>query len=201
VPFDLTALLGQLDQTAAVAGRSQAVEGLRKRRLAQAAESRTSRQGLIAAAMAGGLGGAQPAGGGGGGHDHDHGGTPTSNGPGKGMTWITLPNGGRVQVAANYAGKFGGLLNDLWNAGYKFKSVGGYNYRNIAGTNRLSKHATGEAIDIDPHPNRGTRLGGGGNPYGYFDPAVAIKLARKWGLDWGGTWKGSEDPMHFSTGG
>jgi hypothetical protein len=91
-------------------------------------------------------------------------------------------------------------MGDLWKAGYHFKSVGGYNYRNIAGTNQLSKHATGEAIDIDPQPNRGNRLGGGGSRYGYFNPSVINALMRKWGLDWGGNWS-NPDPMHFSTGG
>lgn len=128
---------------------------------------------------------------------HPAGGNPA----GQGLTTIIAPNGQRVTVAANYAGKFSGLLRDLWNAGYRFKDVQGYSYRNIAGTNRLSKHATGEAIDIDPQPNRGTRLGGGGNPTGYFDPGVVTAIIRRYGLDWGGLWKGEYDPMHFSTGG
>ena len=125
---------------------------------------------------------------------------PTGNPAGKGLVTIRTPNGERVTVAANYAGRFSGLLNDLWKAGYHYRSVGGYSYRNIAGTNTLSKHATGEAIDIDPQPNRGNRLGGGGSRYGYFDPRVVNGLIKKWGLDWGGNWS-NPDPMHFSTGG
>jgi hypothetical protein len=120
---------------------------------------------------------------------------------GRNLVQIAGPNGTRVTVNSRYARQFSGLMNDLWNSGYRFKSVQGYNYRNIAGTNRLSKHATGEAIDIDPGANRGTRLGGGGARYGYFNPNIVIPIIRKWGLDWGGLWKGSEDPMHFSTGG
>lgn len=138
-------------------------------------------------------GGAQPSGGGGY--------SAPANAPGKGLTSILAPNGQRVTVAANYARQFSGLLSDLWNAGYHYKSVSGYNYRNIAGTHTLSKHATGEAIDIDPGANKGTRLGGGGNPTGYFNPTLVKSIIRKYGLDWGGLWSGSEDPMHFSTGG
>lgn len=206
--LDIGALLGQLDTTAAAAGRPAAVDQLRKRNLANAAKSRQRNAQIGDALMslarsrgaAAGRMSAGPAAAGGGGGSV--GSTATKgNGPGKGLVTIKTPGGGTVTVAANYAAKFQGLLGDLWNAGYHFKSVGGYSYRNIAGTKTLSKHATGEAIDIDAQPNRGTRLGGGGNPYGYFNPSVAVAIARKWGLDWGGTWKGSEDPMHFSTGG
>jgi hypothetical protein len=136
-------------------------------------------------------------GGGSGGPVQDLAGNP----PGRGLTTITAPDGERVTVAANYAAKFSGLLRDLWNEGYHFRSVSGYSNRNIAGTNTKSKHATGEAIDIDPTINRGTRLGGGGTPYGEFRLADILPLLRKYNLDWGGLWKGQEDPMHFSTGG
>lgn len=135
--------------------------------------------------------GGSSGGGGGGGY------SPSGNPRGQGLTTILAPNGQRVTVAGNYASKFQGLLQDLWNAGYHFKSVGGYNYRNIAGTNTLSKHATGEAIDIDP----------GANPvsYGgmktYFDINRIMPIIKKYGLDWGGLWSGKKDPMHFSTGG
>lgn len=204
MPFDLSALVSGFTNTGDAVSSSAALDALKKRNQAAQERGRANTTALISMLVRNGggasmgaranMGGASSSGGGGGS-------TPTRNGPGKGLTTITLPNGSKVTVASNYASKFQGLTQDLWNAGYKFKSVGGYSYRNIAGTNRLSKHATGEAIDIDPGPNKGTRLGGGGNPYGYFNPQVAIKLARKWGLDWGGTWKGQEDPMHFSTGG
>lgn len=124
-----------------------------------------------------------------------------SNPPGQGLTTIVAPNGQRVTVAANYAARFSGFLRDLWNSGVHFSDVEGYSNRNIAGTNTKSKHATGEAIDIDPTINRGTRLGGGGARYGEFSPAKLLPLLRKWRLDWGGLWTGEEDPMHFSSGG
>lgn len=191
--LDLGGLLG----TAELAGRSSTVDALRKRTAQRAQRSRSQREQLLTAvaALGGGMGGGAPdAGGGGGG-----GGSPSLP-AGKGLVTITAPNGQRVTVSATYASKFQGLLGDLWKAGYKFKNVGGYSYRKIAGTNTLSKHATGEAIDIDPHPNRGDRLGGGGPKYGYFDPKIVNAIARRWGLDWGANWR-SADPMHFSTGG
>jgi hypothetical protein len=205
VALDINAMISGLSTTAGLAGRSSAVDALRKRNQQNAARARQRTgsliEGLTALAQSQGSAAAAGGGGGGGGGSYANATATKGNGPGKGLVTIRTPNGGTVTVAANYASRFQGLLTDLWNAGYHFKSVGGYSYRNIAGTNTLSKHATGEAIDIDAQPNRGTRLGGGGNPYGYFNPSVAIAIAKKWGLDWGGTWKGQEDPMHFSTGG
>lgn len=105
--------------------------------------------------------------------------------------------GGKVaSVNEDYAGNFQGLLNDLHSEGYNIKSIGGYNYRNIAGTNRLSKHAFGNALDINPADN----------PVAFTAkdamktnlPPNASSLAEKWGLKWGGDFKGlKKDPMHF----
>lgn len=199
MPFDLSALMGNLGVSAAVAGPSQQALALRQRTRQRAAASRAARAPLIAELMASGARGGGPVsllGGSGGADSYRPKGLPA----GKGLVTITAPNGQRVTVSATYANRFSGLLNDLWAAGYKFKSVGGYSYRNIAGTNQLSKHARGEAIDIDPQPNRGDRLGGGGAKYGYFNPKVVLPIVRKYGLDWGGLWR-SSDPMHWSTGG
>lgn len=119
--------------------------------------------------------------------------------PAKGMTTILSPNGQRVTVNINAAGIFSKLLQGLKALGYPVKDVQGYNYRNIAGTNILSKHATGMAIDVDPGPNRGSRLGTIGPRYGYFNPNKIIPLIKSLGLSWGGTWN-NPDPMHFSIG-
>ncbi|RWF66841.1 M15 family metallopeptidase [Mesorhizobium sp.] len=100
-----------------------------------------------------------------------------------------------AKVASDYAGRFQGLLNDLKAAGYPITSLGegGYSFRNVAGTNNLSRHAFGEALDINPRQN----------PYAYgsqgdfakygIDPSA---LAEKNGLIWGGNWR-KPDTMHF----
>lgn len=164
--------------------------------LSQGEASRSRRSAMMAQTLAAmSARGASPTGGGGGGTGGGY--SPQGNPHGQGLTTIVAPNGQRVTVAGNYASKFSGLLNDLWNAGYHFKSVGGYNYRNIAGTNTLSKHATGEAIDIDPERNPVSYNG----VKTYFDPRVVNNIIRKYGLDWGGNWHGKTDSMHFSTGG
>lgn len=104
---------------------------------------------------------------------------------------IPSPVGGTVNVNKSAAASFEGFLKDLAATGYKFKSVGGYNLRNIRGSSRLSQHAWGNAIDINPTDNPQ-----GGNKSDM--PANVGQLAAKWGLKWGGTFRGSDyDPMHF----
>ena len=104
---------------------------------------------------------------------------------------IFAPGGARFSVANSYAKRFEAFLADLEAAGYKVKGdqSGGYNYRNIAGTNRLSRHALGEAIDVNWTDNP---RGGQGN----IPADLARSLARKHGLSWGGDWR-NPDPMHF----
>lgn len=100
-----------------------------------------------------------------------------------------------AKVSAEYASRFQGLFNDLDAAGYKIKSLGegGYSYRNVAGTNNLSKHSFGEAIDINPRQNP-YAVGAKGNWGAYgIDPSA---LAKKNGMTYGGDWN-KADTMHF----
>lgn len=160
-----------------------------------AADARTRRASLMSQALSsmGGVGSAGSSGSvSGGGY------SPTATPTGTRLTSIVAPNGQRVTVDAAQAGRFSGLLRDLWNAGYRFSDVSGYNYRNIAGTNTLSKHATGDAIDIDPGKNPVTY---NGRTITEFNPNIVMPIIRKYGLDWGALWSGKKDPMHFSTGG
>lgn len=103
---------------------------------------------------------------------------------------------GNTTVNKQAATAFTGFLNELNTRGYKVNSVGGFNARKIAGTNKWSAHAGGYAIDINP----------GRNPVTYGKvktdmPPWMNDLANKYGLFWGGNWKGSKkDPMHFTYG-
>ena len=84
-----------------------------------------------------------------------------------------------------------------------------FNYRTIKGSTKLSDHAEGKAIDINPF----------NNPYVYYrshksDPAGAIydtsmpgtitagsevvSIFKSYGWKWGGDWKYSKDYQHFS---
>ena len=99
----------------------------------------------------------------------------------------------RFTVNQYAAPRFVGLLNALYQKGYKPVSIGGYNNRNIAGTNQKSLHAYGLAIDVDPHKNP---VQHGSNRHA-LPPRVGA-LAAKYGLSWGGNWSSYKDPMHFS---
>lgn len=92
-----------------------------------------------------------------------------------------------------------------------------FNYRTVAGTSKLSKHALGLAIDINPRINPYI------NSKGILTPANAkvyrsrdkqkcrgkyasymiqpdskiTKIFKKYGFSWGGDWKYSKDYQHF----
>lgn len=95
---------------------------------------------------------------------------------------------------------FEGFLNDLVAIhGYAPKVVYGYNDRTIKtasgqDTGRMSNHAWGAAIDVDPDKNQFFGSGRGG-PHSI--PSGIVSTARKWGLGWGGEWQNSKDYMHF----
>lgn len=74
---------------------------------------------------------------------------PNIGSPGTGLTTVTTRGGVKVTVASRYAARFAGFLGDLEAAGAPIHDAGGYNLRTIAGTHILSRHAFGEAIDID----------------------------------------------------
>jgi hypothetical protein len=107
---------------------------------------------------------------------------------------VTIKTRGGVPftVAREAAPRFQGLLDDLEKNGYPLKSgeSGGYNDRNIAGTNTKSQHAFGNAVDVNWNDNPR----GGAQPS--MPPFLADSLARKHGVSWGGTWN-NPDPMHF----
>lgn len=89
-----------------------------------------------------------------------------------------------------------------------------FNYRVISGTNKLSKHAMGLAVDINPrynpyvHSDSGTEKVEPANGAAYTDRSgdfpykidkedAAYKLFTQAGFSWGGAWKSSKDYQHF----
>ena len=48
------------------------------------------------------------------------------------------------------------ILSDTDARSYKIDRVDGYNYRNMRNSNKLSMHALGIAIDINPQNNQGS---------------------------------------------
>jgi hypothetical protein len=106
---------------------------------------------------------------------------------------ITSPSGAKFTVDEAYADKFSSFLAELEGRGYAVDGgqSGGYNPRNIRGTNTPSNHAFGRAIDINWSDNP---QGGAGK----IPAETARELAAKYGMRWGGDYKNAKpDPMHF----
>lgn len=119
-----------------------------------------------------------------------------------GLTTIRAPSGAPMTVSAADAARFQGLVNDLQAAGIRIDPAqsGGYNPRNIRGTNTPSQHASGRAVDLNWSDNPvGGRPGGADDPTAQFNVIptdLARTLAGRHGLEWGGDWR-NPDPMHF----
>lgn len=114
-----------------------------------------------------------------------------------GYTYVQSASGHKALVHADHAKKFQGLISDLEGTGYKIKDIGGYNVRNIAGSNKPSQHSFGNAIDINHLENPVTYPGQ--KNYGQTNLPKNIRdIAKKHGLGWGGDWRKKKDTMHFS---
>jgi hypothetical protein len=80
-----------------------------------------------------------------------------------------------------------------------------FNYRLIFGTDRLSNHSYGRAIDINPIQNPYTQRDGVVVPQGArYDPAVPgtvtpdiASIFKSYGWKWGGDWTTHTDWQHF----
>jgi hypothetical protein len=96
------------------------------------------------------------------------------------------------------------------NASMNANNTSSFNYRTIAGSGSLSKHALGLAIDINPLYNPYIKdrevLPPGGtayvdrsldNPYYIKKNDICYKAFIKRGFTWGGEWKSSKDYQHF----
>jgi hypothetical protein len=105
---------------------------------------------------------------------------------------ITTKSGRSAKVAGAYKDKFQGFVNELEDAGYSIKDIGGYAYRpNVNNPSVLSYHSFGAAIDINPmtNPNNTRRTD---------MPDATAGIAAKYGLGWGINFGQTPDPMHFS---
>jgi hypothetical protein len=118
------------------------------------------------------------------------------------ITKVYSPGGQYFSVANQHAPRFTSFLKDLHDSGYPIhqNQSGGYNYRNIAGTNKLSNHAHGSAIDLNWSLNPRSKS----NPYGHIGETLGADkfraLVAKHGLSWGGDWK-NPDAMHVEVAG
>ncbi len=93
------------------------------------------------------------------------------------------------------------------NASMNANNSSAFNYRFIAGTERLSHHATGRAIDINPMQNPVIYGDGKISPKGAkYNPNVPgtftadseiVKFLKSRGWRWGGDWTSFKDYHHF----
>ncbi len=82
-----------------------------------------------------------------------------------------------------------------------------FNYRLIAGTDRLSNHADGRALDINtvqnPFFSRDGKVYPPGAVYDPSQPGTIVrggeveKLFKQYGFEWGGDWTSLKDYQHF----
>lgn len=93
-----------------------------------------------------------------------------------------------------------------------------FNYRTVAGSKKLSLHALGLAVDINPLYNPYITWRSDGTavcvpaegetymdrekefPYKIDEEDICCRLFREAGFTWGGGWEGHKDYMHFSRG-
>lgn len=91
------------------------------------------------------------------------------------------------------------------NASMAANNTSAFNYRVIFGTDRLSNHSYGRAIDINPVQNPYTQRDGAVVPPGAFydtnQPgtitAEIALLFKSYGWQWGGDWQERKDWQHF----
>jgi hypothetical protein len=93
------------------------------------------------------------------------------------------------------------------NASMAANNTSAFNYRLVAGTGRLSRHATGHAVDINPRQNPVTYRNGRISPKGAVyrpgtegtlsedSPVVRAFIERGW--RWGGHFESMVDAHHF----
>jgi len=137
---------------------------------------------------------------------------------------------GQIVVAEALAGDVQEIFGELRNKEFPIRSIvpivhfghddftsirnnntSAFNYREVAGTDRLSKHALGRALDLNPLLNPYVNKDGspkeGSFNYPGYDPRIpgtivkgdlVVKAFHNKGWIWGGDWDDALDLQHFS---
>lgn len=102
-------------------------------------------------------------------------------------------SGTRFSVHKRIARLVNLLVDETERRGYLLKpgQCGGYNCRNISGTNSPSNHSWGLAVDINWNDNPMRR------PLTTNIPEWMVHLWGRYGFAWGGHYTTTPDPMHF----
>ncbi len=92
------------------------------------------------------------------------------------------------------------------DASMKDNNTSGFNYRTIAGGEKLSNHAKGFSIDINPLQNPEVQNGKNNPPTGKYEKNTpgtltadhpVVQKFKELGWTWGGTWESKQDYQHF----
>ena len=138
---------------------------------------------------------------------------------------------GELVVAAAIAARARELFRGLFELGFPIRQIrlvddfaasddasmaadntSGFNFRLIAGTDLLSQHALGRAIDINPvenpwrRPDRLLPIEGAAyaerlvvRPGMFVRPGAALARSDELGFEWGGDWRHAFDDHHFAS--
>ena len=99
--------------------------------------------------------------------------------------------------------------NDRWSdrLSMEANNSSGFNYRFIANSDKLSQHAFGRAVDLNPRTNPVLVEGKVTAPTnGVYDPEMpgtlynghpVVDVFKRFGWIWGGDWKSLQDYQHF----
>ena len=129
-------------------------------------------------------------------------------GRGRGIKWtaaapdidsMILHNGAKLRVWSPLVGEVAALFAIACEAsGYTPKSVASYVPRVIGGTDRLSFHSYGIAIDFDPTKNPWGGVQKNGKPSMMRQRPMFHEVFEWAGWSWGGRWEdGKGDDMHI----
>ena len=111
---------------------------------------------------------------------------------------IQTSRGVGTSVSSESAPHFQGFLDDLEESGAPISSVGGYNRRRIAGTNRWSQHAFANAIDINQLARN--KVTPAFAKWARENPDKLREIEQKHGMVSGGNWR-NPDFGHWEFGG
>ena len=110
----------------------------------------------------------------------------------------------RITVNRALADTYVAIFNELYALKFPIESAGCYSWRDTA-SGRISEHALGTAIDINPDQNYcvygdGSTVGSYWRPYEdiYSVTPEVVNVFRKYNFSWGGSWVTPQDYMHFS---
>ena len=120
----------------------------------------------------------------------------------EGLVDVKTKKGYTAKVAQPVYDKFQNFVNDLEATGYTIENISGYSRtkqsygKDYKGTDIWSAQASGLAIIIDPHKNTS---GSGKRPPKNILSGGVVKIAKKYGIVWGGTGSvGFKNTAHFS---